>query len=270
MPFASSGEIRLGGSVTPAYFRQDLDQLPLDKSLYDVIGDLRPLWTRGQIQGHLGMFGFTGDEVFRSTRSLSGGERARIALAVIVLQRANLLILDEPTNHLDVESIEAIEDAIDEYEGTVLLVSHDRALLRELATRVWAFDGAKLIDFGGSFAEWEQSMKTASLAKRAAEALASDAKKEQEKTKAKKNASNTTQDQNARRNAKKAAEQAEKEVQRAEQRVAELRRELDDPDLYDGSAEKAKRAGKLDKELAAAQRLLDDAMTRWEVVVAGP
>ena len=111
-------------------------------------------------------------------------------------------------------------------------------------------------------------MKTASLAKRAAEALASDAKKEQEKTKAKKNASNTTQDQNARRNAKKAAEQAEKEVQRAEQRVAELRRELDDPDLYDGSADKAKRAGKLDKELAAAQRLLDDAMTRWEAIVA--
>ena len=263
----TSGEIRLGGSVTPAYFRQDLDQLPLDKSLYDVIGDLRPLWTRGAIQNHLGMFGFSGDEVFRSTRSLSGGERARLALAVIVLQRANLLILDEPTNHLDVESIEAIEDAIDEYEGTVLLVSHDRALLRELATRVWAFDGSKLNDFGGSFAEWEQSLKTASLVKRAAVAVAADAKKEQEKAKAKKNASNTTQDQTARRNAKKAAEQAEKEVQRAEQRVAELRRELDDPDLYDGTAEKAKRAGKLDKELAGAQRLLDDAMTRWEAVV---
>lgn len=263
----TSGEIRLGGSVTPAYFRQDLDQLPLDKSLYDVIGDLRPLWTRGAIQNHLGMFGFSGDEVFRSTRSLSGGERARLALAVIVLQRANLLILDEPTNHLDVESIEAIEDAIDEYEGTVLLVSHDRALLRELATRVWAFDGSKLNDFGGSFAEWEQSLKTASLVKRAAVAVAADAKKEQDKAKAKKHASNTTQDQNARRNAKKAAEQAEKEVQSAEQRVAELRRELDDPDLYDGTAEKAKRAGKLDKELAGAQRLLDDAMTRWEAVV---
>jgi ATP-binding cassette subfamily F protein 3 len=264
----TSGDVRLGGSVTPAYFRQDLDQLPLDKSLYDVIADLRPLWTRGAIQNHLGMFGFSGEEVFRSTRTLSGGERARLALAVIVLQRANLLILDEPTNHLDVESIEAIEDAIDEYEGTVLLVSHDRALLRELATRVWAFDGDRLNDFGGSFAEWERTLKDASLAKRAADALASDARKEQDKARAKKNASNQQQDHAARRNAKKAAEAAEKEVQHAEQRVAQLRRELDDPDLYDGSAEKAKRAGKLDKELSDAQRLLDEAMNRWEAAVA--
>ena len=126
------GEGRLGSSVTPAYFRQNLEQLPLDKSLYDTIADQRPLWTRGGIQNHLGCFGFSGEEVFRSTRSLSGGERARMALALIVLLRANLLILDEPTNHLDVESIEALEDAIDDYDGTVILVSHDRALLREL------------------------------------------------------------------------------------------------------------------------------------------
>ena len=143
------GELKIGGSVTPAYFRQNLDQLPLDKSLYDVINDQRPLWTRGAVQNHLGAFGFSGDEVFRNTRTLSGGERARMALALIVLQRANLLILDEPTNHLDVESIEALEDAIEEYEGTVLLVSHDRALLRELSTRVWAFENGKMQDFGG-------------------------------------------------------------------------------------------------------------------------
>ena len=143
-----------------SYFRQNLDQLPLDKSLYDVIADVRPLWTRGAIQNHLGCFGFSGDEVFRSTRTLSGGERARLALALIVLQRANLLILDEPTNHLDVESIEAIEDAVEEYEGTVLLVSHDRALLRELATRVWAIEGDKIADFGGTFVEWEDRKST--------------------------------------------------------------------------------------------------------------
>jgi ATP-binding cassette subfamily F protein 3 len=265
-----SGEVKIGGSVTPAYFRQDLDQLPLDKSLYDVIADLRPLWTRGNIQNHLGCFGFSGEEVFRSTRTLSGGERARLALAVIVLQRANLLVLDEPTNHLDVESIEALEDAIDDYDGTVLLVSHDRALLRELATRVWAFDGDRLIDFGGTFVEWEREQRESALASRAAAALAQDVRRDQDKARARKNVLAQQQDHAARRAAKKSLDEAERAVQELEQRVASLRRQLDDPDLYDGSAANAKRAGKLDKELTDAQRALDAAILRWEKVERAP
>jgi ATP-binding cassette subfamily F protein 3 len=76
----------------------------------------------------------------------------------MTLTRANLLILDEPTNHLDVENIEALEDALDEYEGSVLLVSHDRAFLREVATRVWSFEGTHLKDFDGPFVEWESAV----------------------------------------------------------------------------------------------------------------
>ena len=265
---AQGGAVKLGGSVTPAYFRQDHDKLPLDSSLYEVIENLRPLWTRGAIQNHLGCFGFSGEEVFRSTRTLSGGERSRLALAVIVLQRANLLVLDEPTNHLDVESIEAIEDAIEDYEGTVLLVSHDRALLRELATRVWAFDGDRLVDFGGTFVDWERQLRDAALARRAADALASDARRGQEKLRARGNAAAEQKDQAARRAAKKTADNAERAVHDLERKVAELRRALNDPDLYDGSAAKAKQAGKLDKELTAAQRALDDALARWAEVVS--
>jgi ATP-binding cassette subfamily F protein 3 len=260
------GAVKLGGSVSPAYFRQDHDKLPLDASLYEVIENLRPLWTRGAIQNHLGCFGFSGEEVFRSTRTLSGGERSRLALAVIVLQRANMLVLDEPTNHLDVESIEAIEDAIEEYEGTVLLVSHDRALLRELATRVWAFHGDRLVDFGGTFVDWERQLRDAALAKRASDAVASDARREQEKLRARGNAAAEQKGQAARRAAQKAADNAERAVHDLERRVADLRRALDDPGLYDGSAAKAKQAGKLDKELAAAQRALDDALSRWAEV----
>ncbi|HEY2849598.1 MAG TPA: ABC transporter ATP-binding protein, partial [Gemmatimonadaceae bacterium] len=171
--------------------------------------------------------------------------------------------LDEPTNHLDVESIEAIEDAIEEYEGTVLLVSHDRALLRELATRVWAFAGERLVDFGGTFVDWERQLKDAALARRAADAVASDARREQDKVRARGNAAAEQKDQAARRSAQKAADTAERAVHDLERKIAELRREIDDPALYDGSAEKAKRAGKLDKELAATQRALDAALTRW-------
>jgi ATP-binding cassette subfamily F protein 3 len=152
----ASGEVRIGGSITPAWFRQDLADLPLRKSLFDAIQDQRPLWSRGQIQNCLGAFGFSGDEVLREIGTLSGGERARVALALMTLARANLLILDEPTNHLDVENIEVLEDALDEYEGSVLLVSHDRAFLREVATRVWWFDGTQVRDFDGPFVEWEE------------------------------------------------------------------------------------------------------------------
>src|SRR5678816_2801931 len=92
------GELRIGSGITPGYYRQDMTQVPLDKTLYDVINDLRPRWDRRMVQGHLGRFGFSGDEVQRRADTLSGGERARIALAMLMLSRANLLILDEPTN----------------------------------------------------------------------------------------------------------------------------------------------------------------------------
>jgi len=151
----ASGSAKVGSSITPAYFRQDLADLPLHMSLSDAINAQRPLWNRGNVQNHLGAFGFSGDEVFREIGTLSGGERARMALALITLTGANLLVLDEPTNHLDVENIEVLEDALDEYEGTVLLVSHDRAFLRQVATRVWWFDGTRLVDFDGPFTEWE-------------------------------------------------------------------------------------------------------------------
>ena len=260
---AQGGEAKLGGSISPAYFRQNLDQLPLDKSLYDVIADVRPLWTRGGIQNHLGCFGFSGDEVFRSTRTLSGGERARLALALIVLQRANLLILDEPTNHLDVESIEAIEDAVEEYEGTVLLVSHDRALLRELATRVWAIEGDKITDFGGTFVEWEQMKKDQALKRRADEALAADARREKERERSKANAAAERESQAERKSKKQDAARAEKAVQEAEREVARLKEQLADPSLYGGGSASAKKAGELQKSLAAAERALDAAMARW-------
>ena len=264
----SGGEAKVGGSIQPAWFRQDLADLPLQKTIYDAIADLRPLWTRGAIQNHLGAFGFSGDEVMRGIASLSGGERARIALAIITLAKANLLVLDEPTNHLDVESIEAIEDALDEYEGTVILVSHDRAFLRELATRVWAFDGTHITDFDGPFVEWEadKALRVAKASRAVTEAA--DARRAQDKATAKKNPKKPappaqTDTQAARKANKRAAEDAEKSVARHEARVAEIEGQLAEADLYDGTAENARKAAQLDKELAKARRDLDAAMAAW-------
>jgi ATP-binding cassette subfamily F protein 3 len=167
-----------------------------------------------------------------------------------------------------VESIEALEDAIDEYEGTVILVSHDRAFLRELATRVWSFDGTRLRDFDGPFVEWElaESERRARIASETA--AAAQGKREREKAAAQKSKGPDAREVQARRQAKKAADEAEREVMRLETRVQGLQKALEDGDLYDGSPEKAREAKRLEKELTAAQRLLDDAMTTWAETTA--
>ncbi len=260
---AAAGESRIGGSITPAWFRQDLADLPLRKSMFDAILDQRPLWSRGAVQNHLGAFGFSGDEVFREIGSLSGGERARMAMAIITLSHANLLVLDEPTNHLDVENIEALEDALDEYEGTVLLVSHDRAFLREVATRVWTFDGTRLVDFDGPFVDWEADRAARAAKASRADADAAEAKRQQEKERARKHAASQEGDHAAKRARKRAADDAEAAVQRHEARIAEIEAQLEDTDLYDGSPEGAKRAAQLDQELARLRTALDQAMAAW-------
>ena len=251
--------------MTAAWFRQDLAQVPRDKTIYDCIADLRPEWTRGRIQNHLGAFGFSGDEVLRNTSVLSGGERARVALALITLARANLLILDEPTNHLDVESIEALEDALEDYEGTVILVSHDRAFLRELSTRVWAFDGTHLEDYGGPFVEWEQHAAERAARRNAAQAVEAAAVRKAARAEAAKSPERNAE--SLRRTAERDAAAREKEVHRLEAKIGELEAALTDQSLYSGGAEGTKKAKKIDAELKEARREHDAALNRWTAAV---
>jgi ATP-binding cassette subfamily F protein 3 len=271
-----AGEVRVGPSTTVAYYRQDLRHLPLDLVIYDAIANERPLWERRMVQGHLGRFGFSGDEVQRTIGTLSGGERARVAMALLTLSTNNLLILDEPTNHLDVESIEALEDAIDAYEGSVLLVSHDRAVLRGLATQVWELRDGALHVFAGSFVEWEewkaearlkadQAARAASQAEAERQARVREKEKQQERARAAqgKGGSPEAGDRKAAlRRARKQLEEAEQRVQLLEAEVAALTARLDDGALYDTPAgvEKATRWG---RELDQAREGLEEAMAHW-------
>jgi len=259
---AMSGELRLGGSIRAAYYRQDLGQVPMDRSMYDVISDLRPLWERRQVQAHLARFGFSGDEVQRYAGTLSGGERARVALAMIVLARANLLILDEPTNHLDVESIEALEDAIQEYEGTVLLVSHDRELLRTLVDRVWLLHDRRITDFDGTFAEWETVSNERAHAAAVNAAEEESLRRVHEKQKTKRREDNKERGRDGARLAKKKADAAEKAVEQLEVRIAQLTTVMSDPGLYttEDGKKKAIAGG---KELEQLKTKLDDAIEDW-------
>jgi ATP-binding cassette subfamily F protein 3 len=254
------GELRLGASITPGYYRQDLSQVPLERTLYQVIEALRPKWERGQIQGHLGRFGFSGQEVLRRADSLSGGERARLALAILMLSRANLLVLDEPTNHLDVESIEALEDAIERYDGTVILVSHDRALLRALTTRIWILHDRRMTEFAGGFAEWEEvsTERAHAAAVQAAEDQALRQVHERQRV-----APSPKEDPRKElRRAQRELEAAEALVSELESQVAVVVAKLEDPSLYtrlDGAAT----AHQLGTQLEALKRNLDAELERW-------
>ena len=258
----AAGEVKLGNSITVAYYRQDLTQVPIDRTLYEVINDLRPTWERSQIQGHLGRFGFSGDEVQRYADSLSGGERARVALAMMMLARANLLILDEPTNHLDVESIEALEDAIERFDGTVIIVSHDRALLRALADRVWVLHEKHITPFDGSFGEWEVvSAERAHAAQvRAAEEAAMHRMRERQ-TVTRRDSTNRNQ-RDSLRKAQRDAEAAEAEVTALEAKISELTTRLADPELYT-TPDGAVSANRLGIELDRARSALERAIEAW-------
>jgi ATP-binding cassette subfamily F protein 3 len=260
------GEVRVGGSINLAYYDQQLGNVPMGKTLYDVINDLRSTWSRGQIQGHLGRFGFSGDSVLRTTNVLSGGERARMALAIMMLSGANLLVLDEPTNHLDVESIEVLEEAVEGYDGTVILVSHDRALLRALVKRVWVLHHEHITDFPGTFEEWETASAERAHAASVTAAEEAELRRVHERQKTARKSEVREKDGRGTRDAKRAVETAEAEVAKHEARVGELTRALEDPELYttnDGT----KKAKTLGSELDAAKRALDKAISAWERAV---
>ncbi len=268
---ADGGVVRLMPASQVAYYRQDLSDVDPSSTLYDLIAIRRALWTRGQIQGHLGRFGFSGDSVLRRAGSLSGGERARVALALMMLAEANVLVFDEPTNHLDVESIEALEDAIAEYEGTVLLVSHDRALLETLTTRIWSFDDAVLTDYPGNFAEWELEA-TARRAAKVADAKAAAVRQQTAAAKAgaRQHAappSGIDGSASRRRSAERAIEEAEAQVAKHEAELTQLEESLADPALY-AQPDGATAARTLTAARDAEQRKLEAAMTAWEAAIA--
>ena len=256
----AGGELKLGGSISAGYYRQDLSQVPLDRTLYQVIEELRPKWERGQIQGHLGRFGFSGQEVLRRADSLSGGERARIALAMLMLSRANLLVLDEPTNHLDVESIEALEDAVEAYDGTVILVSHDRELLRALTTRIWILHEGRMTEFPGGFAEWEEV--SAERGHAAAVSAAEEQALRQVHERQRVVPAPKSDPRKELRIAQRELEQTEALVEKLEAEVARVVAALEDPALYtrpDGAAT----AHKLGAQLETVKRELEAALERW-------
>ncbi len=170
---ADAGEIRLGAKVHIGYYDQEHQVLHMDKTLFQEIQDTYPNMNNTQIRNTLASFLFTGDDVFKLIKDLSGGERSRVSLAKLMLSDANFLLLDEPTNHLDITSKEILESALNRYTGTVLYVSHDRYFINRTATRILDLTGQSFVNYIGNYdyyLEKKEDVEAAFFAGRGSEA----------------------------------------------------------------------------------------------------
>ncbi len=156
-----AGEAILGASLHVGYFAQAHEGLDPSKTILEEIMAASPGMLPYQARDYLGKYLFSGDDAFKLVSMLSGGERGRLALAKLALQDTNLLLLDEPTNHLDITSQEVLQAVLDSYQGTILLVSHDRYLIDALATQIWEVDPdeSKMIAFNGTYSQMKEESK---------------------------------------------------------------------------------------------------------------
>ncbi len=150
------GEREWGHNVVESFYAQhQLEALHINNNLLEEMQTTRSGKTELELRSLLGAFLFSGDNVDKKIKVLSGGERARVALAKTITSKANFLMLDEPTNHLDIHSVDLLVEALNKYEGSLILVSHDRYFISRLANKIWEIDDHQIIEFKGSYAEWE-------------------------------------------------------------------------------------------------------------------
>ena len=152
----NEGRRQLGHNVSFSFYAQhQLESLNVDDNMLEELKSANPYKSEGELRGVLGCFLFSGDEVFKKIKVLSGGEKSRVALAKVLLSQANFLLLDEPTNHLDMQSVNILIQALDQYEGTYVVVSHDRFFVSQIANKIWYIEDEQIKEYPGTYDEYE-------------------------------------------------------------------------------------------------------------------
>jgi ATP-binding cassette subfamily F protein 3 len=281
------GTIKIGNGVEVGYYAQHhADTLDMDATIYEIISRAAPDASPAKVRSMCGAFMFSGDDVDKMARVLSGGERARVALAKLCIAPGTLMLMDEPTNHLDLASSEALTESLKSYEGTLVFVSHNRSLIRNLATRIWNVEDGKVETYAGTLDEYMYSMSERRRAagqddvaalntkgaaptkhntgKPAAPAPVPAKTRDDDKARKRREA-----DERTKRNAKLGP--LEKQVAQLEERIGTLEAEqkvrsaeLADPAVYDD----APRRNKLLADYQSSQDKLDELNQRWEKTMA--
>ena len=238
------GSIRWGTGVDIGYYDQHQAGLNEQKTVLDEVWDRFPRMEQYEVRGALGMFLFTGDDVFAPVSPLSGGEKGRVALTELMLRKDNVLLLDEPTNHLDMDSREVLEEALADYPGTILAVSHDRYFINRFAEKVFVLEEEGIREYLGNYDSYfakisrdaEPDGETAGMTRTALDKEKKRSREEQQRLKER----------------KERLRQAEEAVAKAEREAGELEKALADPDTYrdpEAAAEKTRQYHLLKEEI---------------------
>ena len=250
-----SGEVRLGASLQIGYFAQAHEGLRSDHTLMEEINKVAPHMLPAEVRDYLAKFLFTGDDVFKEVKLLSGGERGRLALAQLALQGTNLLLLDEPTNHLDLPSQELLQSLLGDYQGTILLVSHDRYLIDALATQVWEVEPAQrtLRVFEGTYSEYRAARQVEATQAAAGKAIEQNQRSEKERPR--------NVNSGAERKRKERLRSIEAEITDLESQIAVVSRQLENPPADAG------KVVQLGRDYQNLQHNLETRLSEWSALV---
>ena len=257
---ADSGIFRLGQNVIPGYYDQQQEFLHPDKTVLDELHSMYIKYDQTELRALLGRFLFTGEDVFKTVGQLSGGEKARLALLELMMSGANLLIMDEPTNHLDSNSMEVIEDALLSFNGTLIIVSHDRYLLKKVPTAILELTSGGINTYLGNYDYYEEKSGAIGSAKQYVASLGTSnikiAGKQMSGAESYQAAKAKASEE---KKAAKAKAKLEEEITAAESLVANYEAELCKPSIFSNPA----KAQELSEKLAEAKELVDTKYAEW-------
>ena len=256
---ADAGEVHLGSRVQIGYYDQEHHVLHMEKTVFEELSDAYPTLTNTKIRNVLAAFLFTGDDVFKRIKDLSGGERGRVSLAKLMLSEANFLILDEPTNHLDIVSKEVLEDALNHYTGTVLFVSHDRYFINTVATRILDLENQGLTNYIGNY-DYYLEKKETMVNFTAAPTETAAAVEASAETDSKLDWKQQKEQQAQLRKKQNELKKVESRIEELEDRDKEIDAELEKKEIFTNVAE----VTKLSKEKDAIQTKLEELYEKWE------
>ncbi|MGN0439085.1 MAG: ribosomal protection-like ABC-F family protein [Lachnospiraceae bacterium] len=249
-----AGKVILGAQVHIGYYDQEHQVLHPEKTIFDELQDAYPTMTNTKVRNVLAAFLFTGDDVFKQIKDLSGGERGRVSLAKLMLSNANFLILDEPTNHLDITSKEILENALKNYSGTLLYVSHDRYFINQTATRILDLTPAGITSYIGNYDYYieQQLVSTAKQEEKTAEAKI--------ETESKKDWKQAKEEQAKERKKQNDIKKCETRIEELEERIQVLNDEMSKPEVATNVA----KLTELTKEQEIANAELENLYQLWE------
>ncbi|EHH6118758.1 ATP-binding cassette domain-containing protein [Listeria monocytogenes] len=261
---ALSGEFHFGAGVKIGYYDQEQAKLTSNKTVLMELWDDYPELNEVNVRTTLGNFLFSDDDVLKNVQSLSGGEKARLALAKLTLLEANVLILDEPTNHLDIESKEVLEAALIDFEGTILFVSHDRYFINRIASKIVELAPEKATVFLGDYDYYQEKLAEA---KELARLDAEDRRKKGEQVEAtasvrKLNYQEEKEQQKLLRQRKRKLEEVEKSMEATDEKIAELEHQLTNPEVFQNHEKALEITQELDAVKATGEKLMEE----WETL----